>query len=47
MHMDPGNGRGTLRAGSHWRGLGRALVGVVRTLVATGLCSPRCDRARA
>jgi hypothetical protein len=47
MRMDPGNGRGTLRAGSPWRGLGRALVAALRVLVATGLRAPRCDRVRA
>ena len=47
MRMDPRDGRGTLRAGSSWRGLGRALFAALRVLAATGLRSPRCGRVRA
>jgi hypothetical protein len=47
MGMDPRDGRGVLRAGRRWRGLGRGWLAVLRVLAATGLRPPRCRRASA
>ncbi|HSJ96064.1 MAG TPA: hypothetical protein VLC53_03265 [Myxococcota bacterium] len=47
MRFDPRDGRGALRAGSPWRGLGRALFAALRIVAATGLRSPRCRRVGA
>jgi hypothetical protein len=47
MRMDARDGRGTLRAGSPWRGIARALLGALRVVLATGLRTPRCSRLRA
>lgn len=40
--MDPRNGRGVLRAGCAWRGVGGALLAMLRIVAATGGRSPRC-----
>jgi hypothetical protein len=47
MRIDRRDGRGTLRAGHRWRGLGRALLAALRIAAATGLRSPHCRSLRA
>jgi hypothetical protein len=47
MRIDPADGRGTLRAGRSWRGLGRGWLAALLVLAATGVRRPRCRRAGA